>query len=110
VIAQVRRPGVLRDVGPTVLEKFNEWIRSRLGREFVIGHSFFVSQSVPDRPDAFDRLWTMDIGPLLEEYFFGDEAGLTEATTRWHTIVKGELSARDAMVRDALEEAASEGQ
>ncbi len=94
VISEVRSDGILAEVGPVVLEGFNKWVGSRLGKDHTIGHSFFLSASLPDDSDkVFDRLWRMDIQPLLEEYFFGDEEGLAEARTRWNSLVKSELKA-----------------
>ncbi|MCH9681734.1 MAG: AAA family ATPase [Deltaproteobacteria bacterium] len=94
VIASVRGPGLLADIGPSVLERFNDWIRERLGRDYVLGHSFFIAPTIPDgAEDAFARLWATDVRPLLEEYFYGDEAGLADAMRRWQTIVSEEKAA-----------------
>ncbi len=101
VIARARGSGILGEVGPMVLDQFNAWICARLGREYALGHSFFLAPSIPDSADdAFDRLWAMDVSPLLEEYFFGDEAGLSEAAAKWRSIVAAELAALADVVRD----------
>jgi hypothetical protein len=44
-----------------------------------IGHSFFLSEALPDNEDAFPQLW--DIRPLLEKYLFGDDAALSAAAS-----------------------------
>ncbi|GAB4567185.1 MAG: hypothetical protein Tsb0020_19520 [Haliangiales bacterium] len=87
VIATVRDDGLLAQAGPAVLEKFNEWLRKRLDGEHVLGHSYFLTNAIADdAEDAFEQLWRLDIRPLLEEYFFGDEDGLRSATEAWHRI------------------------
>jgi len=91
VVSAVRREGLLREIGPYVLERFNHWLVARLGREYALGHSFFISPSVPDEADdAFERIWRNDVYPLLEEYFFGDEDGLKEAGSVWYELVDTE--------------------
>lgn len=110
VIEKVRRSGVLAEIGPAVLEKFNGWIRKRLGREHVLGHSFFISPLVPDEADdAFDRLWQLDVRPLLEEYFFGDEDGLAEANSQWADIVASELREREEVAAEEEPDADATG-
>ena len=107
VIATVRGSGLLAEAGPMVLEKFNKWLGQRLDREHVLGHSFFLTPAIPnDADDAFDRLWRLDIHPLLEEYFFGDEDGLAEATKQWSQIVAAE---REARAQVEAEEASESG-
>ena len=62
----------------------NEWLVSQLGVEHALGHSFFLNRSIPlDSPDALDKIWALDIKPLLEEYFFGDGERLREAALEW---------------------------
>jgi 5-methylcytosine-specific restriction protein B len=108
IIATVRRSGLLAEVGPIVLERFNKWLGQRLDREHVLGHSFFLTPAIPDdADDAFDRLWRLDIHPLLEEYFFGDEDGLREATREWGQIVVAE---REARAQVEAEEASESGE
>jgi 5-methylcytosine-specific restriction protein B len=108
VIATVRSSGLLAEAGPIVLERFNKWLGQRLDREHVLGHSFFLTPAIPDdADDAFDRLWRLDIHPLLEEYFFGDEDGLREATREWDQIVVAE---REARAQVEAEEASESGE
>jgi 5-methylcytosine-specific restriction enzyme B len=110
VIAEVRRSGLLAEIGPAVLEKFNGWIRKRLGREHVLGHSFFISSLVPDHSaDAFDQIWHLDVRPLLEEYFFGDDDGLAEASSQWTDIVTSELREREEVAAEEEPDAGATG-
>jgi 5-methylcytosine-specific restriction protein B len=67
-----------------VLETFNACLVEKLGREHVIGHSFFLSPAVA----AFDAaglnwIWHHDVYPLLEEYFFGQTDLLKERRKQW---------------------------
>ena len=106
VIAAVRGAGLLAEAGPNVLEKFNKWLGQRLDREHVLGHSFFLTPAIPDdADDAFERLWRLDIRPLLEEYFFGDEDGLSESTREWTRIVAAERDAREQVKAEEASEA-----
>ncbi|ACY15388.1 winged helix-turn-helix domain-containing protein [Haliangium ochraceum] len=101
VIEAVRGDGVLAEAGPFVLEHFNTWLRARLGGEHVLGHSYFLTSAIADdADDAFERLWRLDIEPLLEEYFFGDEVGLASARKEWRQIVAKALEARAQVVAD----------
>lgn len=90
VIGRVRPPGLLADLAPVVLEKFNEWLADRLDRDHEIGHSYFISPALPNSLDGLRRVWDIDVRPLLEEYFFGDEPALTSATRAWDQIVRRE--------------------
>lgn len=100
VVARERSTGVLGEVGPVVLDAFNAWLREQLGREHVLGHSFFLSPSLPDSAEAFPRLWEMDVGPLLEEYFFGDAARFETAREKWKAIVADALANQADVERD----------
>jgi 5-methylcytosine-specific restriction protein B len=93
-ISSARVPGLIATVGPGVLDKFNQWITKRLDRDHQIGHSFFLSEALPDSEAAFPQLWDMDIRPLLEEYLFGDDAALSAAASAWTEIVSRELTDR----------------
>ncbi len=92
---------MLAEAGPTVLERFNTWLAEHLDREHVLGHSFFIAPSIPDdAEDAFEQLWASDIGPLLEEYFFHDDAGFSAARAEWHRVVEAERAAQADLRRD----------
>lgn len=100
VIGRERGTGVLGEVGPVVLDGFNTWLCEQLGREHVLGHSFFLSRSLPDSADAFPRLWELDVGPLLEEYFFGDVARFEAAREKWFALVADALANQADVQRD----------
>lgn len=93
-IASAREPGLIANVGPGVLDKFNQWITKHLDRDHQIGHSFFLSEALADDESAFPQLWEMDIRPLLEEYLFGDDAALRAAAASWAEIVQREIDDR----------------
>ncbi len=67
------QPDLLRDkvVGSLslkdLLEKINEKIRQELGRDFEIGHSYFLN--VNDK-ESLHSTWYYQIVPLLHEYFY----------------------------------------
>ena len=106
VVATVRGAGLLADAGPHVLTQFNKWLAQRIDREHVLGHSFFLSPAIPDdADDAFERLWRLDIQPLLEEYFFGDDDGLQGATKEWRRLVDDARSMRVEVEAEAASEA-----
>lgn len=88
VIETVWGDTLLGNAGGAVLHRFNEWLTQRLDREHVLGHSFFVSKNLdPNAASTFQALWSLDVKPMLEEYFFGDADGLKEAAARWKAIV-----------------------
>ncbi|PRP94895.1 winged helix-turn-helix domain-containing protein [Enhygromyxa salina] len=106
VVGAARVPGLIAEVGPGILDAFNQWIAKRLDRDHQIGHSYFLSPALVEDGDPFGQLWAMDIRPLLEEYFFGDEQALAEADGIWRAIVSRELSDRQTLQDedDELEE------
>jgi 5-methylcytosine-specific restriction protein B len=94
VVASGRPPGIVAEVGPGILDAFNRWLAKRLDKDHQIGHSYFLSPALDESGDPFAQLWAMDVCPLLEEYFFGDDEALTEAAGTWATIVAKELAER----------------
>ncbi|MEA1920039.1 MAG: ATPase, partial [Campylobacterota bacterium] len=56
-----------------VFEKLNAFITQKLGKDFQIGHSYFMNY------DDLGFVLKYKIKPLLEEYFFADENALEEA-------------------------------
>lgn len=99
VITAVRSKSRLAPVAAAVLASFNDWIGERLDREHAIGHSVFLNPALAlDGPGALERVWALDVRPLLEEYFFGDGDGLADAERQWKSAVAealAELEARD---------------
>ncbi|HYH98904.1 AAA family ATPase [Hyalangium sp.] len=82
--ADVLRRNLLKwDVAPDVcdwvvsgLEVVNARIARSPGREFCIGHSFFMDKDL----DAVrvERIWRHDIGPMLEDCFYDSPQVVTE--------------------------------
>ncbi|MFT3710989.1 MAG: AAA family ATPase [Archangium sp.] len=87
VIERVHGTTLLGRAGPSVLESFNEWLTSQRDADHALGHSYFLNVAFPDRADVFDRIWDLDVRPLLEEYFFGDRALLDKAAAQWKSVV-----------------------
>ena len=56
-----------------LLEKINDRIRRVLGRDFEIGHSYFLD--VNDK-ESLHRIWYYQIVPLLREYFYSNQEAL----------------------------------
>jgi 5-methylcytosine-specific restriction protein B len=50
------------------MERLNEFIKEKLGEDFMLGHSYFMDNNMDI---AF--LKEYKIKPLLEEYFYSDE-------------------------------------
>jgi len=63
------------DFAKDLFVRLNEKIKEKLGDEYQIGHSYFMN--IADG-DALDFVLEYKIKPLLEEYFYGDEAGLKD--------------------------------
>jgi|GEM_PF-608309 len=61
--------------GAFVLSRFveilNERITALLGRDFQIGHSYFMPEKIKTLNDLKD-LWFENIIPLIDEYFYGN--------------------------------------
>lgn len=55
-----------------VFKKLNEIIVDKLGEDYQIGHSYFMDSNL-------DFVLEYKLKPLLEEYFYSDEAGLKES-------------------------------
>lgn len=87
VIESVHGDTLLGKAGPRVLKDFNEWLTKQRDRDHALGHSYFLNVPFPDRDDVFDRIWDLDVQPLLEEYFFGDAGALEKAHHQWKSIV-----------------------
>ena len=59
----------------------NNYISEKIGRGFVIGHSYFVDQfkDYEDLNQSYQEILQFEIKPLLEEYFFQDKDKVTDA-------------------------------
>lgn len=66
------------------IDKLNDWLRRRLGPEHVVGHSFFLNPAYPlDGPANLERIWSLDLEPLLAEYLVHDGEALQQLTREW---------------------------
>ena len=84
VILGIRGSDRLGPVAAELLRGFNQWITSRLDSEHTLGHSYFLNPAIPlTDADALERVWDLDVRPLLEEYFFGEPQALQEAQQQW---------------------------
>lgn len=88
IVAGMGRPGA--EAAAQVLRLFNQWIAQELDEDHTLGHSFFFGHSALDRA-VLERIWREDWLPLLEEYFFGDQAKLREATRAWESYLDKSL-------------------
>lgn len=61
--------------------KLNDYIKETLGKDFMIGHSYFIGQQLDI--DNFDEIYrdivNYEIKPLLEEYYYDDEEKIERA-------------------------------
>lgn len=60
--------------------KVNSLIEKRLGKEFLIGHSYFIDDkdNIKDSMMWFNQIVRYEIMPMIEEYFFDDEQTVKE--------------------------------
>jgi hypothetical protein len=56
--------------------KINEKVERKLGKEYTIGHSYFMIENMDK--DKVNRVWKYAVYPLLEEYFFHNKSELEE--------------------------------
>lgn len=80
----LRRRFVFEEIAPnydlvgnyrTILENINNKIKELLGKDFQVGHSYFMGIN---NDDEFDFVIKNKIKPLLEEYFLGEEDKVKE--------------------------------
>lgn len=61
--------------------KLNDYIKETLGKDFMIGHSYFIGQQLDI--DNFDEIYrdivNYEIKPLLEEYYYDDDEKIERA-------------------------------
>jgi 5-methylcytosine-specific restriction enzyme B len=88
IISVLRTNEPAAEIAADVLDTFNQWLISQLGREHALGHSVFLNAAIKlEHVDALHVIWEMDVLPLLEEFFFGDPARITEASSRWRAAI-----------------------
>jgi 5-methylcytosine-specific restriction protein B len=91
-------PEVIQGAAPLAqtLVEFNEWLASVLDVDHTLGHSFFMNPALAGSCEAaLETIWKLDVRPLLEEYFFGEQERLVEASKKWRTVVKNALAEED---------------
>ena len=62
------------EIGPELFsgfEKLNTTLRNDLDKYHMIGHSFFIAKHFTK--ERLKDVWSQEIFPLIEEYFFDDE-------------------------------------
>jgi 5-methylcytosine-specific restriction protein B len=92
VIASLHASSPTSELASTALSQLNGWLARRLDEEHTIGHSFFINPAIDlDQDGALDRIWQLDLKPLLEEYFFGDSDSLKEAAKVWREAIASAL-------------------
>lgn len=61
--------------------KLNDFIKSTIGENFMIGHSYFISQQLASEnyDEIYNDIVKYEIKPLLEEYYYDDKDKVNEA-------------------------------
>ncbi|WP_456418999.1 hypothetical protein [Thermovibrio sp.] len=70
------------------LEKLNNEIKEKKGKDFTIGHAYFLPLKEDMTPERFVEILRKSVLPLLQEYFYDD----------WETLISilaGGSSQRD---------------
>ena len=70
-----------------IIENFkslNYYIKETLGKDFMIGHSYFINQQLDteDYENIYKDIIEYEIKPLLEEYYFDDNEKVNECISR----------------------------
>jgi len=97
VIDTVRSGELMAEAAVRVLREFNKWLENAIDIEHTIGHSFFLSPAIDlkDRT-AFDKIWRLNVRPLMEEYFFSNRQGVADAEAEWKKLVEQAVNAAAA--------------
>jgi hypothetical protein len=66
------KPSEVDKINHTML-RINEEVTNDLGKNFAIGHSYFVEESIEDFNGWYNSVIKYDIVPILKEYYFDDE-------------------------------------
>lgn len=58
----------------------NQLIEERLGKDFLIGHSYFIDskENVENKEQWYHEIVKYEVMPMIEEYFFDDEHSIHE--------------------------------
>ncbi|MBQ7668316.1 MAG: AAA family ATPase [Clostridia bacterium] len=65
----------------TAYKRLNNFIEHSLGKDFKIGHSYFINQfnGDDDNEEVYKSIVNYEILPLIEEYFYDDKDKVEEA-------------------------------
>lgn len=67
------------------LRALNSYLERERGVDYTIGHSYLLNASYATLDaDDCQRLWTYELKPLLEEYFFGQAQQVASAHAVWN--------------------------
>ena len=74
-----------------IIENFkslNYYIKETLGKDFMIGHSYFINQQLDseDYENIYNDIIEYEIKPLLEEYYFDDKEKVIECLSRINKV------------------------
>jgi len=84
-----------------LLDAINRRVRSRIGREKQIGHSFFLRNGgVITEPEDLARVFRLEVLPLLQEYCYEDYSTLAEFVGEKIVDVDGQRVRRE-VINDA---------
>ncbi len=69
-------------------KELNNYIKETLGKEFMVGHSYFINQQLgaEDYEDIYNDIIEYEIKPLLEEYYFDDKNKVNECLSKINKI------------------------
>lgn len=76
------------DLVAGLLEEFNSWLEGALDADHKLGHSYFLNPNYhPFNPATIDRIWRLEVLPLMETYFRGQSTKLDEARGAWKKAI-----------------------
>ena len=76
------------DLVAGLLEEFNNWLEEVLDADHKLGHSYFLNPNYhPFSPAIIDRIWRLEVLPLMETYFRGQSSKLEEARSAWKKAI-----------------------
>ena len=62
--------------------KLNKYITETLGKNFKLGHSYFINKSIENFDETYKEIIQYEIKPLLEQYYYNDEERIKEALSK----------------------------
>lgn len=87
----VEKEKIDTEVVNRIIENFkslNYYIKETLGKDFMIGHSYFINQQLDseDYENIYNDIIEYEIKPLLEEYYFDDKNKVIECLSRINKV------------------------